>query len=1386
MRSREFVSALQCLARRSGLAGVALVMIGEVCLPVNGQGFVPPPGANIRTVLSYGAIPNDGNDDTAAFQAALNDSVGRGVTLYVPDGVYNLSDRLNWGGVGSGAFFTMQGQSEGGTILKLADNAAGFGDAANSRVFIDAYEGNSANAFRNYLRDITIDVGNGNPGVVGLQFQSNNTGRMENVTIRSAGPGRVGHTGLNIGFEFPGPFFAQNITIEGFKTGIVGAPQEYSVTFENLTLRNQGELGIYVWRLPLQIRNLVSINTVPGISSDTNPGAWGHVVIDGGTLTGGSVMNDAIVNRNSAGVVVLRNVTTNGYRNAVRDESFSTTNPMTRADGLVGQYATDAAASANPSPAAILDVAAEATPTVPQYPVAQWASVASFGAVANDNLDDTDAVQAAMSSGAPVVYFPSGSYYISRTISIGPSVQRIEGFQSDIIINAPLASEGGGLFRIPPGSQAVVQFRGLNGAFQGPGASTGVWFDHATANTLVVRDGDISYRNSVPGGKVFLENVVGSNMTFTGQRVWARQLNPEGGDPQIINDGGELNVLGLKTEGAGTVLIARNRARTLILGGLIYPATAIDNRDRPMIINENSQLSFSLPESSYIPNGFYGVWVRETRDGVTTDFTRAQVPLGRTHSVNGGMIGLYNGYQADATAPSVPPAPGFTSVTSNSVAISWPASVDVQSGIARYSIYRNGMFYRAVMQAAAPGFTDTLLADGTSYSYRISAVNGSGIESALGLATSVGTVRDATPPRVVGLKVGLDPRRVMLRFSERLDPGTAQDTRSYSLIGPAPAGAPVAVLAAALDAEGSSVTLTTAPMSPGTHTLALANICDRATIPNPVAAGSVASLVYSNTADGTGLRGAYYNTANLTGPVVLTRVDSAVNFAYGLASPAPGVVNPDNFSVRWTGRLRPRFDETYTLFVRSDDGTRLFVDGVLLVNNWADQGPTERSGSVTLDSSRTHDLVLEYYDSAGGAEVQFSWQSPSQLKQVVPMSYLYPDARVRTVRTLDGRGADAQLARYNTDENGAGQATGAFHSPAAGGFHQAAIWRFDLASLDLGNNHPVSAVATLSQTYFGVGDGKRLINIFGVRQSAGGDTWIESGPGHITYANAVGNDDSGGLANPLAAQFVATYFLDNTGFQLNNQPDKVAVGGERLLDFLRSDTDGLVTLLAKRVDASNEGQSWFTKEWAAAGQPGFAPGLKVELVPKCPQLMTQPIAPAIGAGQSVSLYATVAGAPGVGYQWFRDGTVIVDGPQGASAGGGLVSGASGVIASGSFEGVAALGIAGVRTSDAGVYSVVFTGGAGCAPVSSVGTTLIVAPAGCSIADVAGGGVDGRSPDGVVDGSDFISFINSFSTGDPLVDPLADVAGGGDSGLLPDGIIDGTDFISFINAFSEGC
>lgn len=85
---------------------------------------------------------------------------------------------------------------------------------------------------------------------------------------------------------------------------------------------------------------------------------------------------------------------------------------------------------------------------------------------------------------------------------------------------------------------------------------------------------------------------------------------------------------------------------------------------------------------------------------------------------------------------------------------------------------------------------------------------------------------------------------------------------------------------------------------------------------------------------------------------------------------------------------------------------------------------------------------------------------------------------------------------------------------------------------------------------------------------------------------------------------------------------------------------------------------------------------------------------------------------------------------------------------------------------------------------------VTRPATSCIADIAGAFGPGGAimPDGTVDGSDFVAFINSFGIGDANADAAADLVGivAADGSDLPDGVVDGSDFVAFINAFAAGC
>lgn len=158
---------------------------------------------------------------------------------------------------------------------------------------------------------------------------------------------------------------------------------------------------------------------------------------------------------------------------------------------------------------------------------------------------------------------------------------------------------------------------------------------------------------------------------------------------------------------------------------------------------------------------------------------------------------------------------------------------------------------------------------------------------------------------------------------------------------------------------------------------------------------AIADLNYfrltSAAAGGTGLTGSYFSNTSLAGAPILARVEGPIDFAWGANSPSPGIVDIDNFGVRWTGRIQAPTSETYTFWIFSDDGVRLWVNGVLLLDRWFDQyGPETASTPITLQAGQSYNITLEYYERWAGAEVHLSWSSPSTPKQIVPMSRLFP------------------------------------------------------------------------------------------------------------------------------------------------------------------------------------------------------------------------------------------------------------------------------------------------------------------------------------------------------------------------------------------------------------
>ncbi|WP_084542286.1 PA14 domain-containing protein [Calidithermus chliarophilus] len=137
-----------------------------------------------------------------------------------------------------------------------------------------------------------------------------------------------------------------------------------------------------------------------------------------------------------------------------------------------------------------------------------------------------------------------------------------------------------------------------------------------------------------------------------------------------------------------------------------------------------------------------------------------------------------------------------------------------------------------------------------------------------------------------------------------------------------------------------------------------------------------------------GLVGEYFDNKDFTGPVV-RRVDPEINFTWNSLAPLPSM-GADTFSVRWTGEVEPRYSEQYTFYTVSDDGVRLWVNGQLLINNWANHGAKEDAGTITLQAGKRYTIKMEFYDNTGKAVVKLRWSSARQAKEVIPSSQLFP------------------------------------------------------------------------------------------------------------------------------------------------------------------------------------------------------------------------------------------------------------------------------------------------------------------------------------------------------------------------------------------------------------
>lgn len=118
------------------------------------------------------------------------------------------------------------------------------------------------------------------------------------------------------------------------------------------------------------------------------------------------------------------------------------------------------------------------------------------------------------------------------------------------------------------------------------------------------------------------------------------------------------------------------------------------------------------------------------------------------------------------------------------------------------------------------------------------------------------------------------------------------------------------------------------------------------------------------------------------------RVDSTVNVDAG-GDNWPGTQLDNYIYIRWTGVIRIAKAGQYRFFTISDDGSRLFIGGKLVVDNGGLHAAEEKDGTIELKEG-DHELKLEFFENEGEAVCKLYWQPPGAAeKAVVPESVLF-------------------------------------------------------------------------------------------------------------------------------------------------------------------------------------------------------------------------------------------------------------------------------------------------------------------------------------------------------------------------------------------------------------
>ncbi len=521
--------------------------------------------------------------------------------LYFPPGVYLASDTI----IPYGNYWSIFGAGAQTSIIKLTPNSPAFNTGTTPVQFFSPMSVNKNDNFHIFIENIGFESGVGNPNAEIFTTQVNNIGAVRNVQVWSDDSNCV--NALNLRRAYPGPGMMRNVAAYGCQNGIYSNQQEYSFTFEDITLEGQTVAGIGSTNMKFSIRHLLSDNNVPALQAEL---FHANTTIIDSELFGNNSSGIALQNGKEGGQpgchLYTRNVKVTGYATSEADYCVTPAKmykgDLTETWSGVAQTVFDQ--SATPGS---LHLPESETPQPNDPDPRTWTMLGSSISTWAATIAE---------SKSPTVYAPPGQYggRGSFDITVPDTVNHLQFFTA-------MPTPGRTFFinlNVAGSSKTPLIIEGC--------PNTACNINHTGSRTLVLTDDNTyNYSAAQGAGNLYLDDaILGANnnpgntvVFYPGQHIWARQLDQEQSRAdQLTCNGCTLWILGYKTEHNGTDIVATN-AQVEIFGFFFYKLTTAAPDSTTMKITDSNLFATGYENINIAGFGAPN-WVIETRNGNTS------------------------------------------------------------------------------------------------------------------------------------------------------------------------------------------------------------------------------------------------------------------------------------------------------------------------------------------------------------------------------------------------------------------------------------------------------------------------------------------------------------------------------------------------------------------------------------------------------------------------------------------------------------------------------------------------------------------------------------------------------------------------------------------------